>query len=171
MFFALWPDAAAAAHVHALAREHYQHLKGRVMREDSLHCTLVFIGDVEADRLPDLQAAADKIRLSGFKLAFDEIGCWQRNHIAYLGMRQIPQALQKLQVTLLTHLNEAGFNIEPRTYRPHITLLRKVECMAATQENPATEPVSWAVRDFVLVRSSLNVNGSRYEQIGQWPLL
>jgi 2'-5' RNA ligase len=171
VFFALWPDAAAAARLHALAQEQHQRLNGRVSREDSLHCTLVFIGNIDAGRLPDLQAAAAGIQLSGFRLTFDQAGCWRHNQIAYLGMRQIPEALQHLQSLLVKRLKSAGFNTEQREYRPHLTLLRKAECTRATKENPATEPVGWAVRDFVLVRSSLSVNGSRYEQIGQWPLL
>jgi 2'-5' RNA ligase len=171
VFFALWPDAAAAARLHALAREQHQLLNGRVSREDSLHCTLVFIGNVDAERLPDLQAAADGIQSPGFRMTFDQSGCWRHNRIVYLGMRQVPEALLHLQSTLDTRLKSAGFNTEQREYRPHLTLLRKAECTGATKENPATEPVGWAVRDFVLVRSSLSVNGSRYEQIGRWPLL
>ena len=171
VFFALWPDATAAARLHALAREQHQRLNGRVSREDSLHCTLVFIGNVDAERLPDLRAAADGIQSPGFRMTFDQSGCWRHNRIASLGMRQVPEALLHLQSALDTRLKSDGFNTEQREYRPHLTLLRKAECTRATKENPATEPVGWAVRDFVLVRSSLSVNGSRYEQIGQWPLL
>lgn len=170
VFFALWPDAETAARLHTFAREQHQHLNGRVMREDSLHCTLVFIGNIDAGRLPDLQVAAAGIQLPGFRLLFDQAGCWRHNQIAYLGMRQVPEALQLLQSTLVTRLKTAGFKTERREYHPHLTLLRKAECAGATKENPATEPVGWAVRDFVLVRSSMSANGSRYEQIGQWPL-
>jgi 2'-5' RNA ligase len=41
----------------------------------------------------------------------------------------------------------------------------------AEKENPALKLVIWSVRDFVLVKSSMGANGSRYEQIGSWPLL
>ena len=70
-------------------------------------------------------------------------------------------------------MRAAGFDIEHRAFSPHITLLRKTECKKAglEMENPATEPIVWAVRDFVLVKSSLSASGSRYEQIGHWPLL
>lgn len=174
VFFAFWPDTEVAARLHALAQSQHQRLNGRVMREDTLHCTLVFIGNVETERLSDLQAAADGIRLPGFGVTFDQSGCWRHNQIAYLGMQQVPEALKCLQGDLVTRLKTSGFNIEQREYRPHITLLRKADCTAAkagaTKENPATEPVDWAVRDFVLVRSSMSANGSRYEQIGQWPL-
>ncbi len=145
------------------------------MREDTLHATLAFIGDIAPERVADLRVAADAVQAPGFELAFDESGCWRHNHIAYLGMRRIPQALHGLQSDLAARLREAGFRLEARPFSPHITLLRKAECAGMSKEkekeNPATEPVGWSVRDFVLVKSSISANGSRYEQIGRWPLL
>ena len=176
VFFALWPDKAAASRLHALARQLHARLGGRLMREDSLHATLAVIGDIAPERVAELRVAADAVRAPGFQLAFDVAACWRHNHIAYLGMRRIPHALHGLQADLAARLRAAGFMLEARVFSPHVTLLRKAECaeMANSKmdkENPATEPVAWAVRDFVLVRSSIGANGSRYEQIGRWPLL
>jgi RNA 2',3'-cyclic 3'-phosphodiesterase len=175
VFFALWPDTDAAARLHMIARNWHEVLGGRVMREDSLHATLAFIGDVAPQRLPDLCAVADGIRLPGMRPAFDRGGCWRHNRIAYMGMRETPEALRSLQSELVASLRAADFSLETRPFSPHITLLRKANCLAsdaaAEKENPATEPVIWSVRDFVLVMSSVGANGSRYEQIGAWPLL
>jgi len=171
VFFALWPDASAAARLHAHALQQHARLGGRVMRQDSLHATLVFIGDIAAGRLTDLLAAAEAVHAPGFSLSFDQAGCWRHNHIAYLGMKQIPQPLRSLQSTLAEQVKSAGFRLEERVYSPHVTLLRKADCGESGKENPAPEPVTWSVRDFVLVKSSLSANGSRYEQIGCWPLL
>lgn len=179
VFFALWPDAAAAAQMHAIARTWHHAVGGRVSREDSLHATLVFIGDIAMARLPGLFDLAAGIDLPGFPLMFDRRGCWRHNRIAYLGVSekqiecagQVPLALLNLQSELAGRVRSAGFVIENRPFSPHITLIRKADCVSATKENPAIEPVSWSVRDFVLVKSSMNANGSRYEQIGRWPLL
>jgi RNA 2',3'-cyclic 3'-phosphodiesterase len=173
VFFALWPDTAAASRLHALARQLHARLGGRLMREDTLHATLAFIGDIAPERMADLRVAADAVRAPAFRLAFDVAACWRHNHIVYLGMRRIPEALHGLQSDLAARLREAGFPLEARAFSPHITLLRKAECsgMCVERENPATEPVAWSVRDFVLVKSSISANGSRYVQIGRWPLL
>jgi 2'-5' RNA ligase len=179
VFFALWPDAAAAARLHNIALQQHARLAGRVMRLDSLHATLVFIGDIAAGRLNDLLAVAEGVHQSGFRLSFDHAGCWRHNRIAYLGLKQMPQALQNLQASLAARVNAAGFKLDERVFSPHVTLLRKAECGESgkekpkekPKENPAPEPVAWTVRDFVLVKSSLGANGSRYEQIGSWPLL
>jgi len=175
VFFALWPNASTAACLHAIAQQWHRSLGGRVTREDSLHATLVFIGDIALDRLPSLLALAEGIQTPAFAMEFDAGGCWQHNHIAYLGMHRIPAALQNLQSELAARVKAAGFEIEKRPFSPHITLIRKAECGNATKENPINknpaEPVTWTVRDFVLVKSSISANGSRYEQIGRWPLL
>jgi 2'-5' RNA ligase len=172
VFFALWPDAAAAASLHAIAEQWHRSLGGRVTREDSLHATLVFIGDIALDRLPSLLALAEGIQTPTFAIEFDSGGCWKHNHIAYLGMHRISDALQSMQSELASRVRAAGFNVDQRRYSPHVTLIRKAVCANAIpeKENPA-EPVAWTVRDFVLVKSSMSANGSRYEQIGCWPLL
>jgi len=175
VFFALWPDAANAARMHAIAQQWHRNFGGRVTREDTLHATLVFIGDIALDRLPSLLAVAEGIQTPSFDIDFDAGGCWKHNRIAYLGMRQLPEALQNLHFEFAARVGAAGFEIEKRPFSPHITLIRKAACGNATMENPINknpaEPVTWTVRDFVLVKSSIGANGSRYEQIGRWPLL
>ncbi len=175
VFFALWPDAAAAAHMHAIAEQWHDSLGGRVTREDTLHATLVFIGEIETARLPVLLALASGIELPGFELALDRRDCWRHNRIAHLGASRMPEALSNLQSELAARVRAAGFEIEKRPFSPHITLIRKADCKnsateSVTNKNPA-QPVAWTVRDFVLVKSSLSANASRYEQIGRWPLL
>jgi RNA 2',3'-cyclic 3'-phosphodiesterase len=177
LFFALWPDALTASRLHALARRYQDSLGGRVMRVDTLHLTLVFLGEIAPERLPFAKAAAERVFPAQSEppcpdridLRFDRAACWRRQGLVCLGMQQVPELLRRLQHELAVQLSAAGFRMELREYRPHITLLRKVVDASPEIENPAV-PVDWTARDFVLVSSSLNVNGSRYEQIGRWPL-
>ena len=175
VFFALWPNAEVAARLHAIAQQQHAHRGGRVSRQDTLHATLVFIGNIAPECLSDLLAAAEDVDAPAFQLQLDQAGCWRHNHIAYLGAKQVPTALQRLQHKLAERVRSAGFKIETRTYFPHVTLLRKAVCGEmvignAENENPALKPVIWPVRDFVLVKSSMGANGSSYEPIGRWPL-
>ena len=170
VFFALWPDASVAARMQTIAQHWQQGLGGRVMREDSLHATLVFIGDIEADRLAAVCDLASGIASPGFEMQLDTTGCWPHNHIAYLGLRRIPEALHGLHLELAAGLSAIGIETEMRPLHPHVTLIRKAECNRFEKQNPVSEPVAWTVRDFVLVKSSLSANGSRYEQLGKWPL-
>jgi 2'-5' RNA ligase len=54
-----------------------------------------------------------------------------------------------------------------RAFVPHVTLLRKCTGRAATA---SIEPIRWTVDDYVLVRSTLDSAGSRYEVIGRFLL-
>jgi 2'-5' RNA ligase len=174
VFFALWPDPAARARLHAESLGLHQQLGGRVTHPDTLHLTLVFIGDVENDRVDDLRVAASRVKAGAFELCFDKVECWSHNHIAHLAVSKAPDDLFELVRQLTGHLRDTGIPFDARRYTPHLTLLRKADCnrwTSSRNENPAQGPICWLARDFVLVKSSLRPGGARYEQLGCWPLL
>lgn len=168
VFFALWPDAPLRAMLHATAGRLHKALGGRRMRPETLHLTLVFIGDLAAARLPELLELAARIRVPACDIAFDRVDCWRRNHIAHLGVSQVPPPLGELVRQLEAGLEGRGVAFDQRAYVPHVTLLRNAEC---AKENPASEPIRWPMRDFVLVTSSLRSEGAQYVELGRWPLL
>ena len=168
VFFALWPDdnirqalVEAQSAVHGLAG-------GRRMRTETLHLTLVFIGDVACERLPDLLRTAGNVRTAAFEFSLDLLECWRRNRIAHLGASVTPGPLSGLVTRIESGLMALQIPFDQRPYVPHVTLVRNLDC---AKGNPAWPPVTWPVRDFVLVRSSLRPEGARYEQLGRWPLL
>jgi 2'-5' RNA ligase len=176
VFFALWPEPDVRARLHQETLRLHRRLGGKPTHPDTLHLTLVFIGDVENSLLKDLAATAARIDCPGFELEFDREACWHHNHIAHIGIDQPPTELFELVDQIASHLKVAGISFDVRPYTPHITLVRKADCArfisrAVTTENPALEPIRWLARDFVLVRSSLRSEGARYEQLGRWPLL
>jgi len=177
VFFALWPDEALrGALTKASAEMHARH-GGRRTRPDSIHLTLVFVGQVEARRIPELLAMAAAIRVPAFDTDFDVAECWRHNRIGCLRTGRIPDHLLELVRALEAGLKALGFPFDQRPYKPHITLLRKADCHTLTdsgkgeKENPAPGPIRWPARDFVLVKSNLRPDGARYEELGRWPLL
>lgn len=180
VFFALWPDAGLRrVLVQAGDRLHALH-GGRQTRPDSIHLTLVFIGQVEQARIPRLLAMASAIRIHRFDVGFDKVECWRHNRIGCLGASETPENLLALVRALENGLKALDMPFDPRPYKPHITLLRNADCrreesgMAGEEtakNNPAPEAVAWPARDFVLVKSSLRPDGALYEELGRWPLL
>jgi len=170
LFFALWPDEEVRASLDAAAGKLHELRGGRRTRPDTLHLTLVFIGETAVDKLPELLAAAAGVAVQKFEVLFDRSDCWRHNHIAHLGASLSPPALLELVGQLESRLSSAGIPFDRRPYVPHITLLRKADCSPG-KENPALAPIRWPARDFVLVRSSLRSGGALYEQMGRWPLL
>lgn len=162
--------AKAAAAMHALHG-------GRQTRPDTLHLTLVFIGQVETRRIPELIAMAGTIQATPFDVDFDVAECWRHNRIGCLGASETPEGLLALVMALESGLKTLEIPYDKRPYKPHITLLRKADCRKVTdtgeteKKNPALGPIRWPARDFILVKSSLRPDGARYEELGRWPLL
>lgn len=166
VFFAIWPNGTAAKALHQLARDAQAECGGRLMRLDTLHLTLAFIGDTPRDRLPALIEAGDSLDFPAFKLAFERLGCWQHNHIVWAGTDRAPAPLGELVTSLRARLESAGFSLEERRFAPHVTLLRRIATPFPQRCVPALE---WPVREFVLVESVLDHQGSRYRPIARWP--
>lgn len=140
-------------------------LRGRRTRDDSIHLTLAFVGNVDADRIAELQAPPSDLTASPFVLTLDHWGCWPRNGIGWAAPSHIPDALAELAARLENWLRGAGYDLERRPYSPHVTLVRKAHCAPLPDPLP---PVAWQAEEFVLVRSLLASDGSRYETLGRW---
>lgn len=168
VFFALWPDAALRARLDSAAGQLHQVWGGRRTRADSIHLTLAFLGEVPRQRLPDLTAVGRQVVSPGFSMRLDEADCWRHNRVAFAAASQPPEALTLLVETLTQGLRGAGFRLDARPFKVHVTLLRNARC---GQEKPALVPVDWAAREFVLVQSALEPGGSAYTVLERFPLL
>ena len=168
VFFALWPNPAVQSALDRTAQELHAMCGGRQTRRDTIHITLVFLGEMELERLEALRVAAGNVRAPAFSWELSKFGWWRHNRIAWAAPEATPPALVQLVEQLQSGLKEAGFQFDERPYLAHATLLRKADCRHAVL---SAEPISWEVNDFVLVRSVLGPEGSAYEIIGRWPLL
>ncbi len=173
VFFALWPDPAVARALLARARDWHHRLGGRLTRLDTVHLTLVFVGDVEAGLIPRLIDTARSVSASSFDLELDRMGLWRHNRIVHAAPGRVPPALESLVAGLEQALTEAGVGFDRRPYRPHVTLVRKAGLPDGT---PAMAPeacrpsLHWPVAAYRLVRSHLSQAGARYETLAEFPL-
>jgi 2'-5' RNA ligase len=167
LFFALWPPAELQAWLAGVARGLQAELGGKATRQDSIHLTLVFLGEVNAQRLHNVVAAADSVPCAPFTLTLDIAGCWAHNRIAWVGPASTPHPLAETVQALQLRVRALGFAIDERPYAPHITLVRKAS--RARRTAPLSETAQWSVDHFVLVSSQLDAKGSRYSPIGRWP--
>jgi len=167
LFFALWPDEAARASIASLAREVAHAGGGRATAADKVHLTLAFLGQQPAARITALRRLADGVDAPGFVLALDEIGCFPRTGITWLGARSVQSGLAALHLQLRVALRGDGFPTDERPYAPHLTLARRSR-MALQRHLP--EPIAWPVDSFALVASDLATGGSSYRTIAEWHL-
>lgn len=168
VFFALWPDDALRTRLDAVAAQLHQLWGGRPTRAASIHLTLAFLGEVPRQRLADLVQVGRQLATPGFTLRLDQADCWRHNRIAFASASLPPEALERLALDLTQRLRAAGFSIDARPFKTHVTLLRHARC---GQEKPTLAPMDWAAREFVLVQSALGTGGSAYTILECFPLL
>jgi 2'-5' RNA ligase len=168
LFFALWlpeePSRKLAAEARALARR----FGGRAVRQETMHLTLAFLGEVADERLPAVIEAARLVRSEPFEWLVDRLGYWRRPRLIWAGGPPA-RPLLALAAELRERLRAADAACdESRPFAPHLTLARKVSA-AASSELPAIAPLSWPCRSFALVRSRRTEAGADYFTVAEFP--
>ncbi len=166
LFFALWPDDTTREKLAAVA-DRLAPDCGRKVSKQNLHITLVFLGNVEDSRLDGLLAGVAGIHADNFSLRLDTIGWWKRPRILWLAPSTIPTGVSRLVSMLNACLKEAGFQLEDRPYRPHLTLARKVVKLASEID---FEPIQWNISHFSLIESNTLSEAVEYSVRDSWPL-
>jgi RNA 2',3'-cyclic 3'-phosphodiesterase len=166
LFFALWPAEGVRRALWQTGGILHQVWNGRRMKPDTLHMTLVFLGETPVSRLEELKGLAGRIQGRQFDLAIKHAACWRHNKVGFLSPQDTPPALAQLVYGLEESLEAAGIEFEQRPYKPHITLLRNTRC---TSQVPF-EPIHWSPEEFVLVASSSTDHGQIYQLLGRWKL-
>jgi RNA 2',3'-cyclic 3'-phosphodiesterase len=168
VFFALWPADAERAALAAWQQPLKQLCGGRLVPAGNLHNTLVFLGEVEFERLQALQLAAQEVSGTVFQLSFDIARYWGHNQIVYAAPGMAPEQLSRLVKDLEQRLRHHHFKFDQRPYKPHVTLMRHAKW--SDSPLPAMPAVMWSMRDFVLVQSSSAGQGMHYEVLARFPL-
>ncbi|HEY1391872.1 MAG TPA: 2'-5' RNA ligase family protein [Methylibium sp.] len=174
LFFALYPDASAAARIAQLAQRlrGELRLRGRPLQTERFHVTLHHLGDyagLPADVLRCAKQAAAAIAVPPFEIAFDRAMSFDRKPsnrpFVLQGSGEGLAGVLAFQQALGEALKNAGLGrwVAPR-FTPHVTLLyddRRVD-------EEAIEPIRWTVREFVLVDSLLG--RTQHVPLERWPL-
>lgn len=168
VFFGLWPDAGQAASLHDFAQRMVRQHGGRAMRPETLHMTLAFLGEQPLERLPEIEAIAASVSVPAFECRFDICGYWAHKQLLWAGCREVTDNLAVLAATLTLKLRQAGFAVERRPFKPHITLVRKMRVDAFRV--PPLPIQTWRCRRFVLVKSALSPHGADYRELAGWSL-
>lgn len=102
-------------------------LQGNFTRRENFHLTLVFLGEIAPSRIDSIKKVMKDISVERFTLSISGLGCFKRNggDIYWLGVEK-SNTLTELHNGLYRGLREAGFIIEQRDFRPHLTLGREI---------------------------------------------
>ncbi|MHA1112950.1 MAG: RNA 2',3'-cyclic phosphodiesterase [Alphaproteobacteria bacterium] len=150
----------------------------RRVAEENLHLSLVFIGQVPAARLADIDEALADVRGAAFDLALDGVGHFgnaRRVRVLWAGVAANP-ALAALQSRIAGALRPLRHGIEERAYTPHVTLARFRAPPPPKRLGPWLEANGFfragpvRVEAFTLYSSILTGDGAHYRVEASYPL-
>lgn len=146
------------------------------VRPEKLHLTMKFLGEVDDVGAARLAAAADAVSASHrpFEMTLGGVGAFpnfRRARVVWMGVESEPR-LELLHHDLELACREAGFEVEGRPFRPHITLARVRAPMTLDRARPfarGARRVAFAasseVRALALLESTLGSSGARYRRL------
>ena len=136
--------------------------QGRFVGIDHMHLTLEFLGEISEDRVKDIISAMKLLNAAPFTLSLSELGYFKRNdgNIYWFGITE-NKDLMDLQEELHNLLQERGFKLEERDYKPHLTIGRKVKLINTFNSDELKESISKIQFEVNLIElmESENING------------
>jgi 2'-5' RNA ligase len=161
LFVALWPDEETRARLETELVRWAWSATTRTTIAERLHLTLHFIGFVERARVSEVLAGL-VVDFRPFELSFGREALW-KNGIAAFQPLVLTDELRHLHATLTDSLQRLMLPVEPRRYRPHVTLARDAIGSNVPDDPP---PFAWAVDRYALVESK---PGGAYEVLAYYP--
>lgn len=126
----------------------------------NLHLTLQFLGDIEEKDITKITAILDNINspIKNEKLVFTKVGAFPSSsapRILWIGIEKNDYLL-KIQQYVTRSLDEAGFTVDHKRFKPHLTLGR-------VRENGSL-PID-AFTYIEEIRNGLNVSDSSLDRV------
>ena len=180
--------ARIAKHIACLRRE-LPDVRAGWSREDNLHLTLRFLGNVPVN---DITKVSDAVvnateSVSSFELTISDCGTFPshgRPAVLWIGAGSTgilpassvqipsPSELDRLYTLIENELDVAGFPRESRPFGPHLTIARLRRPQGARQladlhKSLGFSPIKFAVSEVVVFRSELLPQGSKHTAISR----
>lgn len=165
LFFALWPDDTQRSRLWSVIKALCPAPVGRPVPAVNLHVTLAFLGNVSEGQVPALREIAAAQAWPAADLVFDRLAWWPRARLLCLEASALPAAFAAAVESFHEALRQAGFAVERRPFRAHITVARNVPAPPAASTGDPVLPFVWPLRGAALVASRPTPEGSVYEVI------
>jgi 2'-5' RNA ligase len=144
----------------------------RWQRDDQLHLTLRFIGEVDRHRAADIAAALDGVRVEPLELALAGPGSFDRRgriDTLWVGVSPaegVAALAQRINLALL----RVGLPVETRAFVPHVTVARLPRSAGVINGFPARAlpATSFRINGFALWESRLGHDGADYTVIERY---
>lgn len=173
IFFACLPDRPAVERIAALGEElkPTHGFTGALILPEHLHVTLFHLGDwitLPEEIVARASEAAAKVETAPFTVSFARIESFRNRTGVYpFVLSGDAASWRSLRDALGAALKQAGLGAavhEADEFKPHVTLTYD----PVRVKPAAIEPISWMVKDFVLIHSRLGK--TEHIHLGRWSL-
>ena len=159
----------------------------RWVQPEGIHLTLKFLGDVDRERLPEIERALGSACAphAPFDLQISEMGCFpnpQRPRVVWVGVQETGETLAALQRDVERAIAPLGFPPDRRGFHPHLTLGRvkdrrpnarrsaELDALGAYVTRARVRLGTLHVDAVHLMRSELLPSGAVYTSLATCPL-
>ena len=145
---------------------------------EKIHLTLKFFGSIEESRInPILQSIEEFVRKTlPFSIKVRGVGAFpslKNPRVIWIGLVDEGKILTSFQKEIETHLESIGFQLEDRSFHPHLTLGRmkssrgKEGLVGKMERHREEEFGDFQVERVVLFKSDLKPSGPIYTRLGE----
>ena len=147
----------------------------RWQRDDQLHLTLRFIGEVDRHAAQDIAAALGSVHAAPFELALSGTGVFDRRGVPETLWAGVTphDAVTALHLKVDQALRRAGVALDARAYQPHVTLARLGRHggpVAGFMTTTVLGGPAFPVAEFALYESTLTRDGAEYRIVERYAL-
>jgi len=151
----------------------------RWVREEGLHLTLKFFGEVDEARVPEISTALGRTTtgMSQLPVTANEVNGFpalDRARVVWIGL-EAPPALELLAHRVEQECEALGFPGEARVFHPHITLGRvkdgaRLDRFSARRLSTLRPSIPFVLDSMVLFASKLGPGGAVHSPLANFPL-
>lgn len=146
----------------------------------NLHLTLIFLGETSEERAASLDSLVESVvtQVEVFELELARPGLFppdsKKPKVLSVDVKSTGKSLRNLYNDLHRSLTVAGYPVEERPYKPHLTLARLPSIKSAARFGPLVEShakmlnFKFPVRDIVLFESILGPEGPSYNALKRY---
>jgi len=176
LFVAIFPPLEVREALHRIPARSIDRKKVRLTEPENVHITLKFLGEVDENRLAEIREALAGVceRHGPFRAATSGLGAFpsaRRARILWAGIGEGSEELSALAADVEEVMERRGFEREPRSFTPHLTLgrARKRPFVLTPGDAPPESP-GFRVERVQLVRSVLRREGAAYATLEDYAL-
>ena len=145
-------------------------------RQEGMHLTLKFLGEVEEKMIPEIERALDMAvdGITTFTLSVSGMGIFpdlKRPRVVWIGLKEEGDNLIRLHKGVDEELKKTGFPSEDRRFTPHITLgrirsNRYIEKLfKLIDAEKGIDTGGFEVSEIHLIKSELKPSGAVYTEL------